>query len=197
METMNKTIVVAVVVGILVVGVAGYILLTPSPTPNKNNQDTSSGGLPSDTPYTPYPSGSNQGTTGTTPDSGQGGDGTLTASVPSTVGGTIKIKDFTYSPETKKDPNNPGHYYLAGEDTTTAPYSIIYSNSDQSFVVSLLKEPIGSVRSDAEQKLMTILGINKAQACALRYWVGVPNYLNPVYAGKNLGFSFCPGATQL
>jgi len=45
--------------------------------------------------------------------------------------------------------------------------------------------------------LLQQLGISEQDACRLRYSVSVPFSVNPLYSGKNLGFSFCPGATPL
>jgi hypothetical protein len=115
-------------------------------------------------------------------------------------GGSVTIKDFRASSSTVADQNNAGHYVLAGglnPNTSTSPYSIFYVNADQSFNVTLLQEPIKLVRQQAEQFLMQELGLSQSDMCRLNYSVLVPYDVNQVYAGKNLGFSFCPGATQL
>lgn len=122
-----------------------------------------------------------------------------TTSVLSVFGNRMQVNDFKKSTTTVPDPNNAGKYYLAGQltATSTPAYSIVYADSDQSFNIILLQEPMGYVRAQAEQYLVARLGISQVQACNLRYWVSVPYSINPLYSGKNLGFSFCPGATRL
>jgi len=48
-----------------------------------------------------------------------------------------------------------------------------------------------------ERDLMAKLGITEDAMCQLNYMVSVPYWVNEYYAGESLGFSFCPGATQL
>lgn len=127
-----------------------------------------------------------------------GGQGTATISVAS-AGGKISVQDFTQT--SVKDTVNPGYSYLSGGSTQgvvkDTPYAITYIAAQQSFTITLLKEPLGMVRQQAEQDLMHQLGITQDQMCQLNYIVLEPYDLNPLYAGKNLGFSFCPGAVQL
>ena len=78
----------------------------------------------------------------------------------------------------------------------SSPYVITYIAQDKSFTISLFKEPIGETRKAAETELLSKLGISEAAACNLRYVVLTPWWVNSFYSGKNLGFSFCPGAPQ-
>ena len=120
--------------------------------------------------------------------------------------GTVKTKDFLKNPTTVKDPINAGYYYLGyhanegvSDSTATSnpPYIIEYISATKYFNIALLKEPIGTTRSIAEQFLMADLGISQAQMCKLNYMVSVPNSVNSQFAGRNLGFSFCSGAARL
>ena len=125
------------------------------------------------------------------------------------VGGQfISTVDFIADPMTVKDPSNPGYYYLgyhyrANEGVVDAtatdnpPYIIEYIAETHYFNISLLSEPIGELRQEAEQYLMTRLGITQDQMCQLDYMVSVPDRVNSYYSGKSLGFSFCQGATAL
>lgn len=123
-----------------------------------------------------------------------------------TGGTTIPTRDFLHAPTTGEYPT-PGYFYLgyhAGSAgvvdktaTSSPPYLIGYISSTQYFNIELLSEPIGTTRLAAEQFLMNNLGISQSQMCQLNYMVSVPNSVNSQYAGKNLGFSFCPGATVL
>jgi hypothetical protein len=195
---MNKIIIISIVSLIVAGGIFFAVLLRltpsaaqPTNTDNGSSQGSITGGTTNVT--------ANQPTTGT----GTGGvtatpDKTIT--VPAEHGGTITIRDFKSDPSVITNPNIPGQYILAGGSDpsgTGASYSTFYVDLDQSFNITILQEPIGDVRKQAEQDLMSRLGINQDQACALRYWVGVPNFVNSIYSGKNLGFSFCPGAVAL
>jgi len=133
-----------------------------------------------------------------TPDTGM--------SVAGAGGGAVHTNNFITDPTTVKDPINLGYYYLGyhvyeGISDSTAtnnpPYIIMYISATQYFNVALLQEPIGATRTEAEQYLMAHLGISQDQMCKLNYMVSVPDHVNSQFAGKNLGFSFCPGATVL
>ncbi|MBI3572041.1 hypothetical protein HY091_00700 [Candidatus Kaiserbacteria bacterium] len=122
---------------------------------------------------------------------------------------SITTNDFIHNGTTIEDPENKGDYYLAGslgyclKDGTCpsgAPsndYHIVYFSKDQSFTIALIKESIGTARLAAEQFLLATLGVSENDLCNLKYYVGTDIYTNSLYAGKNLGFSFCPGATAL
>jgi hypothetical protein len=56
---------------------------------------------------------------------------------------------------------------------------------------------LADARAAAEKMLKDRLGLDEHTLCGLVYGVYVPDQLNAVFSGKNLGFSFCPGATQL
>lgn len=165
---------------------------------------------------------SNQGTTSQTEGGGatipsnpstvtnstqQGGGNTTTNEqtaasllVASVSGGTVSVIDFTKDPDTKTTSNIPDSYFLSGgldPSESGSSFSIMYVSTDQSFTISLWQEPLGDVRRQAEAALIRKLGISQEVACALRYTVLVPYKVNPYYAGKNLGLSFCPGAEAL
>lgn len=122
---------------------------------------------------------------------------------------TIAVKDFIDNGETIEDVVNPGSYVLAGDlgyclydgtcptAASTTDFSISYRESTQAFTVTLLAEPLGTSRLAAEAFLSDRLGIAPRDMCRIRYYLGVPNAVNSVYTGSNLGFSFCPGATKL
>ncbi len=118
----------------------------------------------------------------------------------------VRVTNFLKDPATVQDPINAGLYYLGyhinegfPDATATAnpPYIIEYISATQYFSIALLQEPIGTVRAVAEQYLIEHLGITQSQMCQLNYTLSVPNSVNSQYAGKDLGFSFCPGATVL
>jgi hypothetical protein len=114
--------------------------------------------------------------------------------------GVIASKNFLADPKTVADPVNTGYYYLGNntfQDQTDVPYMIEYIASTQYFNIEILQEPLGKTRKDAEQYLLSKLGISESQLCSLDYMLSVPNSVSSLYAGTNLGFSFCPGAVQL
>lgn len=118
-------------------------------------------------------------------------------------------KDFIHNGKTIMDTANPGYYLLAGnlgyclsdpQKCQAAPaenYQIYFIEQSKSFVIDLSDEPLGVARADAERFLLSELGIAESQMCNLNYYVGTTRYANSQLAGKNLGFSFCPGATVL
>jgi len=115
-------------------------------------------------------------------------------------GNTLQVNDFKKNNLTVEDTNNKDHFYLSGgldPVKDNAAYSILYVEFDQSFNVAILQEPLGEVRKRAEQELIKLLGVSQTDLCRLRYIVSTPNWVNEIYSGKNLGFSFCPGAVQL
>ncbi len=161
---------------------------------------------------TPPPSNSTQPVVATTSPSPQASstpptEQTLTLT--GQGGEKIVVKDFVNNGQTIKDTVNPGNYYLVGSPgyclgDGTCPrageevdYNISYNESDQSFTIILSEEPLKSVRERAENELMKFLGIPQTSLCALTYWVVTPYWVNQLYSGKNLGFSFCTGATQV
>ncbi len=183
---MQKTL-IAIIALVVIVGLGVYAFLlfgmqgsnAPSATP-------SDGGFPID-----------RGP-GVTPNS-QSGTGTG-ASVSTVTGNQLSVNDFKNDPATIADSNNAGHYYLSGgvdAGNSNAPYSILYVEADQSFSITLLEEPLADTRIKAETELMQRLGVIQSGMCSLRYVVSTPYWVNEIYAGKNLGFSFCPGATPL
>ena len=148
------------------------------------------------------------GTTNVTPTEpttgGQGGTSPTVPSETTTIttarGTTLAVNDFTKDPNVVADPSNPGNYYFAGKSTVENPYppfSVLYVGTDNSITIALLEEPLNQNRILAEELVLQRLGITKEKACSLRYQVSVPYWVNEFYIGKNLGFSFCPGAIAL
>lgn len=183
-----KKIILTILVLIVLIGIYSvyHIFFTTAPnTPTTQVTNPFGGNTTSSNVPTTSPTG---GTTG------------ITQTMPISLadGSSIQVADFTKDPETQTTPNIPGHYFISGGiGTANIPYSIFYVTSDQSFTISLLQEPIGQMRQEAEQELMQKLDIDEATMCQLRYTVLVSNDVNATYAGHNLGFSFCPGAVVL
>ena len=195
---MNKIIIVAIVSLVVAGGILFAALwgLTPEPAIDRPNTSTTN------------PPSSTAGGTSQTTSSGTtnidtpatGGTQGVVVPVSSSQGGTVSVQDFRDDSGVVTSPNIPGHYFIAGglnPNDTGASFSTFYVDSDQSFTISLLAEPIGEVRKQAEQNLLQHLGISQSDACNLRYQVLVPYRVNSFYSGKNLGFSFCSGATPL
>jgi len=125
------------------------------------------------------------------------------------TGSTTVVKDFITSSTTGKDVQNPGVYYLAGSagycladgtcphGAAVSDFIITYDSSSEFFTISLTEEPLATARADAEQFLATTLGLSDMQLCDLKYTVLTNESVNAFFAGKNLGFSSCPGATVL
>jgi hypothetical protein len=154
---------------------------------------------PSSTQSVQLPMSGTASSTGTEPSQSK-------TTVTTSSGDVIQTNNFLASPATGAYPS-PGYYYLGYHtpipdvtDTTATshpPYVIEYIASTQYFNISLLQEPIGEARKQAEQYLMAMLGISQAQMCQLQYMVSVPWTVNAEYSGENLGFSFCADAVTL
>ena len=158
---------------------------------------------PQPTPGLPVASSTTPGTDGSSQ------PGTAQISVATRSGGAIAVADFIHNGETVADVVNPGSFVLAGSlgycladgsCPTGAPadsFTISYNENTHFFNVVLLTEPIGAARREAEQFFISRLGIVPQQACGLIYSIGAPYWVNTTYDDRNLGFSFCPGATVL
>lgn len=132
-----------------------------------------------------------------------------TMTITTMSGHTVSVKDFIHNGETVPDTVNPGNYYLAGSigyclgDGTcpsgykTDDFVVTYNESAASFNIILTAEPLAKSRDEVGLFMLDRLGVTQAQLCGLRYWLGTTAGVNGVYAGKNLGFAFCPGATAL
>ena len=160
------------------------------------------------TPVGTTPSNQNTGSTGVvaTVPSGSTGTQQPTVSLPTADGAEIQAKDIKKDTVVGKYPT-PGYYYIgfhapvSGVVDPTAtenpPYLILYIEASHYFNIELLEEPIADTRVAAEQYLLQHLGITESDMCRLSYMVSVPNRINTIYAGQNLGFSFCIGAVAL
>ncbi len=124
-------------------------------------------------------------------------------------GEILVVKNFINDGNTVNDVVNPGRYILAGSAgyclengycpesvVSTDGFSIVYDETWKAFNI-LLQVPIAQNRFKAEQFLLERLGTTKESLCNIEYYVGVTSYVNPEYAGMNLGFSFCPGSVEL
>lgn len=150
-------------------------------------------------PTQPLPNGNSSFPTST---NNPGGTQTQqnTISVKTQTGGQINVTDFKRAQGTTADSSNTGSYYLAGPLLLGQPdpeYTIMYSDIDQSFNISLWVEPLRVTRTKAEQELLRALSIQPQEACMLTYSVLVPYSVNPLYASKQLGFSFCADSVTL
>jgi hypothetical protein len=126
-----------------------------------------------------------------------------------TASGTVVTRDFLHNGTTVQDPHNPGQYILAGttgsclgsgvcpSGAPASDYTVVYFSEDKSLIVTLTTEPIGQARHDAEQFLLSTLGVSQDTLCSSIYQVLTPESVNTTFSGTNLGFSFCPGATAL
>lgn len=194
--TIQKILYALLILGILLlVALGGYIFLNPTntPTSTQNVPQTTSGVTTSPPSVTIKPAHPEQNTYKVT---GQDGN-------------PIAVKDFLHNKETVPDTVNPGYYFLAGsigyclgngtcpEGYKTDEFTATYNTGTEQFSVALIKAPIAKARLDAEQFIMDRLGLHRIILCNLRYYVSVPSNVDSKYAGQNLGFSACPGATAL
>ena len=187
----NKNIII-VIVFLLLAGFGLWIFIA--------NKTAS---IPSENLGTEFPDGGPSGTQN--PDgtpSSNAGDKSLI--LKTTSGATLTVRNFIIDSDTVADPQNEGYYHL-GEHfpldgspvETYPPFAIMYVAQTQYFNISLTSEPISKARSDAEQYLLTHLGLSEEQLCQIDYMVSVPYFINQFYTSQDLRFSFCPGSVPL
>ena len=109
-------------------------------------------------------------------------------------GSTISIPDFTKDTQPEWASADAGYQVVGNED---APYQVIYFPDGSGFLVSLLQEPLGQSRLDAETALRQKLRLTNDELCKLSSEVGTTISVNETYAGRELGLSFCPGSVKL
>lgn len=197
---MNKILISIVAVLVLTIVSAVmwfFIFASKQPTPSPINPPVT---LPSSgsTTYVPTTSGST-----TSPGSSN------TINTGTSNGGAVTTNDFIHNGVTLPDASNKGRYLLAGnlgycisnpqecQAGSETDFNIFYESAYGSFTIALLNEPLGQTRLTMEQFLMNTLGIPQKDMCKLNYYVGTTYQVNALYSTKNLGFSFCPGATVL
>ncbi len=73
----------------------------------------------------------------------------------------------------------------------TDDYIIDYYPELRTFSIALLNPEIEVARLKAEQDFLATLNISEEEACKLEVTVGVPNSVNPKYAGIIYPLSFC------
>lgn len=92
----------------------------------------------------------------------------------------------------------PGVYEISGNEIgIDVPFTIVYFRGYDFYQISLEQEPIGETRRAAEDRLLQQLGISTEEACRLDISVRTRLEVNYVYAGTELGLSFCPGSVTL
>lgn len=112
----------------------------------------------------------------------------------------VAVRNFLRDTDVAKDTVNLGFYYLGTTDLSRLHeqvFSIQYIAQTGHFTISLLREPLGSTRLQAEDVLAARLGLPKEQLCGLRYTVAVPGYVREEAAGVDYRFSSCADAVPL
>lgn len=200
---MNKKIILTVFSLLALGGLALALLLVLNGTDTENSNSDRAVTLPVDTTTVPQdPALSNVNNVPST-------TGPVVMVIQDAKGIPITTNDFIHNGTTIPDGSNTERYLLAGNlgycvsdpsDCQAGPtddFNIFYDEQYQSFTIALLKEPVGEVRFRMEQVLLSLLGISKADMCRLNYYVGTQSDVNQFFSGKNLSFSYCPGATPL
>jgi hypothetical protein len=195
---MNKKLIIWIAViflGAIIIGAVWYAAFAPKSAPQSSQTSTT---LPVSGSITTVP-----------PSSATSSQAIQTVTLATQTGSSVTANDFTHNGVTIPDAANAGRYLLAGnlgycpsdpqkcQAGSSTNFNIFYNSTEQSFIIDLSEEPIGQTRLDMEQSLAATLGLTEQQMCSLNYYVGVTRYVNSQFAGKNLGFSFCPGATVL
>jgi len=116
------------------------------------------------------------------------------------TGKVVTVPDFTYGhPSVEVEDTGVTYVYVTQDDSLTEldpVYGIVYG-SDSSIVMGLFAEPLADARLRAEAKLKELLPIPEPILCEMNIVVNAADTINPVHVGRNLGLSFCAGATAL
>src|SRR3989344_7166744 len=108
-------------------------------------------------------------------------------------GTTITVPNFTKG-RTPLESNTDTYYDLVHEGPLFGDedyaFSVQYQSSNSHFLVSILKEPLGSSRTEVEAFLRNTLLLSNNALCLLNLSVIVTTDINPIYADKgDLGLS--------
>lgn len=76
-------------------------------------------------------------------------------------------------------------------------FSILYSENNNSYIISITKLPLAVYRNNAEDYFLDLLKIDKESACKMNIYVGTPASVSNAHSGRNLGLSFCPGNERI
>jgi hypothetical protein len=195
-------IIVAIMLGLLLLAEIVFWFLgshSAIPTTQTTATSTSVGQMPNTFSVSPTSQGASQ----------TSNIHTMTVAARGAAGSSITINDFINNGTTAADPENRGMYYIAGapgyclsdgtcpHGASSSDFIVTYDASKQFFTIALTQEPIKQARLDAQDFLLSTLGVSQNQLCSLNYYLGTTISVNAIYAGTNLGFSFCPGATAL
>ncbi|HYE23283.1 MAG TPA: hypothetical protein VEA92_02405 [Candidatus Paceibacterota bacterium] len=112
----------------------------------------------------------------------------------------ITVPDFTYGhPSVEVEDTGITYVYLTQNDDLVEldhRYGIVYG-SDSTISIGLLASPLGASRTAAETKLRELIPLADDILCSLKIAVQTADTIEPRFAGKELGLSFCPGAVPL
>jgi hypothetical protein len=76
-------------------------------------------------------------------------------------------------------------------------FSVYYLESTGNLTITLYDEDTKAARVQAEEYIKDVLPYSESELCLLDVTVITNEYVNPTYAGLNLGFSFCPGTVVI
>ena len=114
-------------------------------------------------------------------------------------GAVVSVPNFLQGHEAMELPN--GKYYsIYGPEYSSEgfTFAITYAEPASEFLVTLLSEPIGVARSEAERYLKGMLTLTEEELCGLNIAVTVTPNINEAYSQyENLGLSFCSRAVKL
>lgn len=116
---------------------------------------------------------------------------TFTPSEYTTESGTnIITRDFKSLKKIEKV--GESFYNLNGADPlVNLPYSILYSENDHSYIISLEQTPIEETRVRASEDFQILVGLKEEDACRLNVLVAVPYEIDPGLSGRDLKLSYC------
>lgn len=176
MTTMNRYLLIVLAIVLLIAGGGYWFFLRP------------------DSEAVPDPDVSLNLPSSETPDVGPGSRQGEGVTVVLQDGSSVVVPDFIKE-DIRPTANATNGYQVSGGDTED--FQILFYPSNSGVLVSLFTEPLGPTRLAAEQALRTKFNLTNEQICLLTADVRTTYSVNELYSGRNLGFSFCPGATEL
>lgn len=107
-----------------------------------------------------------------------------------TSAGIVEVVDVSTLPHATS-PDEGFYHFHGSENDSSAPFSILYSELDNSFSIAIELEPIAENHELASQYFLELLEISEVDACKLNVFVGVPYSVNSKYQGRDLGLTYC------
>lgn len=125
-------------------------------------------------------------------------------------GGNMTVRNFLSDPDVSNvgtSTTDTTGYYIVSQpyppevvpdsDGSGSYYHLSYFPQDKSFLITILKEPVGDVRREAIADLSARIGVSGAELCSLVIEVGTPTWVNSFFGARSLGVPGCLGSVEI